>query len=68
MGERFNARLIKTADLPPDRPYVFACFPHGVTALSGWLAFGTEATGFGELFEGAGFFLYASTLCVFCVR
>lgn len=52
MGERFGARLVKTADLPPDRPYIFACYPHGVSAISGWLMFGTEAAGFSAAFKG----------------
>lgn len=52
MAERFSARLVKTADLDPGRRYILACYPHGVSAISGWLGFGTEATGFGEMFKG----------------
>ncbi|KAI8464773.1 MAG: diacylglycerol acyltransferase [Monoraphidium minutum] len=52
MGERFSARLVKTADLDPSRRYVFACYPHGVSAVSGWLMFATEAGRFSELFPG----------------
>jgi hypothetical protein len=52
MAQRFSARLIKTADLDPSQRYVFACYPHGVSAISGWLMFATEATGFGQMFKG----------------
>lgn len=52
MAERFDARLVKTAELPPGRPYVIAAYPHGVTALSGWLGFATEACGFSSAFPG----------------
>jgi 1-acyl-sn-glycerol-3-phosphate acyltransferase len=53
MGERFSARLIRTAPLDPSRRYVLACYPHGVSAVSGWLMFATEAAGFSGLFQGA---------------
>lgn len=52
MGARFGARLIRTAALDPRERYVFACYPHGVSAVSGWLMFATEAAGFSELFRG----------------
>jgi len=52
MAEYFNARLIKTAELDPAGRYVFAAYPHGISAISGWLSFVTEATGFSQLFPG----------------
>lgn len=52
MAEYLSARLIKTADLDPTGRYVFAAYPHGISAISGWLAFATEATGFSTLFPG----------------
>lgn len=52
MAQRFSARLIKTADLDPSQRYVFACYPHGVSAVSGWIMFGTEAAGFASSFPG----------------
>jgi hypothetical protein len=54
MAEYLSARLIKTADLDPTGRYVFAAYPHGISAISGWLAFATEATGFSTLFPGVG--------------
>ncbi|KAG2430477.1 hypothetical protein HXX76_010000 [Chlamydomonas incerta] len=47
-----GARLIKTADLDPTGRYLFVSHPHGIIAISNWLAFGTEALGFSKLFPG----------------
>lgn len=52
MGRRFGARLIKTADLGPGGRYLLACHPHGVSSISGFLMFGTEAAGFSDVFPG----------------
>lgn len=30
----FPARLHKTVDLPPDRPYIFCAHPHGIVSFS----------------------------------
>lgn len=34
------------------KTYIFAMVPHGVTAISGWVNFGTEATDFSKHFPG----------------
>jgi hypothetical protein len=52
MAEYLHARLIKTAELSPEQSYVFAAYPHGISAIGGWLSFATEATGFSTLFPG----------------
>ncbi|KAF8065725.1 DGAT2B [Scenedesmus sp. PABB004] len=52
MGDYLSARLIKTAELDPRGRYVFAAYPHGVSAISGWVSFATEAAGFSRLFPG----------------
>ncbi|BGP21575.1 diacylglycerol O-acyltransferase 1 [Rhodotorula toruloides] len=44
--------LIKTADLPPDRKYVFGYHPHGVIGMGAIANFATDATGFSRLFPG----------------
>ena len=36
----------------PQGTYIFAMAPHGITALSAWIGFATEATGFSDLFPG----------------
>jgi hypothetical protein len=53
MADYLQARLVKTAELDPEGRYVFAAYPHGISAISGWLSFATEATGFSTLFPGA---------------
>jgi 1-acyl-sn-glycerol-3-phosphate acyltransferase len=52
MADYLQARLVKTAELDPEQRYVFAAYPHGISAISGWLSFATEATGFTSLFPG----------------
>jgi hypothetical protein len=52
MAEYLHARLIKTAELSPEQSYIFAAYPHGISAIGGWLSFATEATGFSTLFPG----------------
>ncbi|KAL1718115.1 diacylglycerol acyltransferase [Schizophyllum commune] len=41
-----------TADLPPDRPYIFGYHPHGAHRRGALATFATEATGFSKLFPG----------------
>lgn len=48
----FPVKLIKTADLPADRNYIFACHPHGIFSISHFLNFCTEATDFSKTFPG----------------
>ncbi|SPQ96490.1 unnamed protein product (mitochondrion) [Plasmodiophora brassicae] len=48
----FPVRLVKTADLPPDRPYIFGIHPHGIIGVSAFANFGTEGTGFSKQFPG----------------
>jgi hypothetical protein len=54
MGDYLSARLIKTAELDPQGRYLFAAYPHGISAISGWVCFATEAAGFSKLFPGEG--------------
>ncbi|POY71208.1 putative Diacylglycerol O-acyltransferase [Rhodotorula taiwanensis] len=42
----------QTAELPPDRKYVFGYHPHGVIGMGAIANFGTDATGFSRLFPG----------------
>lgn len=48
----FPATLHKTVDLPADRNYIFAAFPHGVLTTSCFLSFATDTTGFWKMFPG----------------
>jgi len=47
-----QARIHKTAELPPSSKYIIGYHPHGVLSVGGFLAFGTDALGFRELFPG----------------
>ncbi|GAA6064023.1 hypothetical protein JCM10212_004255 [Sporobolomyces blumeae] len=48
----YFASYFPTADLPPDRKYVFGYHPHGVIGMGAIANFGTDATGFSRLFPG----------------
>ncbi|CAG2172363.1 unnamed protein product [Oppiella nova] len=48
----FPVKLVKTEDLDPERNYMFVCHPHGVMVGSHVANFGTEGTGFSQLFPG----------------
>ncbi|KAM0755391.1 diacylglycerol acyltransferase [Meredithblackwellia eburnea MCA 4105] len=48
----YPVSLIKTADLPPERKYVFGYHPHGIIGMGAIANFASDATGFSELFPG----------------
>ncbi|GAA5899225.1 diacylglycerol O-acyltransferase [Sporobolomyces salmoneus] len=48
----FPISLIKTAELSPDRKYIFGVHPHGIIGMGAIANFGTDATGFSRLFPG----------------
>ncbi|GAQ84187.1 2-acylglycerol O-acyltransferase 2 [Klebsormidium nitens] len=52
MRDYFPAQMIRTADLDPSRPYLFAVHPHGILAQGAWLGFATDATSFPQLYPG----------------
>jgi len=51
-AEYYPVSLIKTVDLPPDRPYVFGYHPHGVIGMGAFANFATDATEFPSSFPG----------------
>ncbi|KAI0684976.1 DAGAT-domain-containing protein [Cytidiella melzeri] len=51
-AEYYPASILKTCDLPPDRPYVFGYHPHGIIGMGAMCTFATEALGFSEEFPG----------------
>ncbi|KAI0766022.1 DAGAT-domain-containing protein [Irpex lacteus] len=51
-AEYYPASILKTCDLPPDRPYVFGYHPHGIIGMGAMCTFATEAIGFSEAFPG----------------
>jgi len=44
--------LIRTQELPQDRPYVFGYHPHGIIGMGAFCTFATNANGFEEKFPG----------------
>jgi len=51
-AEYYPARLVKEADLPADRPYVFGYHPHGIIGMGAFATFATESTHFSENYPG----------------
>lgn len=45
-------KLVKTAELPPDRNYVVGCHPHGIMCMGTFCNFFTEANNFSKQFPG----------------
>ena len=58
----FKARLIKTADLPADKNYIFCSHPHGVYALGYFANIAGNPDKFSSVFPGIS--LYGATLFV----
>ena len=48
----FPLKLVKTADLDPNKNYIFGCHPHGILCVSAFGNFATEATNFSQMFAG----------------
>jgi len=61
----YPVALVKTADLPPDHHYLFACHPHGILPIGPFTAFGTEALDFRAAFPGIDCFLLGLNLVTY---
>ncbi|XP_030043938.1 diacylglycerol O-acyltransferase 2 [Microcaecilia unicolor] len=48
----FPLKMIKTAELRPDRNYIFGCHPHGIMCFGPSCNFCTDANNFLEIFPG----------------
>ncbi|XP_036621850.1 2-acylglycerol O-acyltransferase 3 [Trichosurus vulpecula] len=48
----YPIKLVKTAELPPDRNYVLASHPHGIMCAGTFCNFATEGNGFSRQFPG----------------
>ncbi|KAI0923609.1 hypothetical protein AcW1_006514 [Taiwanofungus camphoratus] len=51
-ADYYPASMLKTCDLPADRPYVFGYHPHGIIGMGAVCTFATESTGFSHYFPG----------------
>ncbi|XP_076024354.1 2-acylglycerol O-acyltransferase 3b [Genypterus blacodes] len=48
----FPVKLVKTAELDPNKNYIFGCHPHGIISAGAFCCFATESCGFTEAFPG----------------
>jgi len=48
----FPMHLVKTAELDPNRNYIFGCHPHGIFSMGAFTNFATEANDFSGQFPG----------------
>ncbi|WVO15538.1 hypothetical protein L204_103197 [Cryptococcus depauperatus] len=48
----YPCSIVKAADLPPDKPYLFGYHPHGIIGMGAFATFATEGTNFSEYFPG----------------
>ncbi|WVQ81125.1 hypothetical protein IAT38_003247 [Cryptococcus sp. DSM 104549] len=51
-AQYYPASIVKEADLPPDRTYLFGYHPHGIIGMGAFATFATEGTSFSEYFPG----------------
>lgn len=52
LRDYYPVKLVKTAELPPDRNYVLGAHPHGIMCTGFLCNFSTESNGFSQLFPG----------------
>ncbi|XP_068187787.1 2-acylglycerol O-acyltransferase 3b [Antennarius striatus] len=48
----FPVKLVKTAELNPNKNYILGCHPHGIMSAGAFTCFSTESCGFAEMFPG----------------
>ena len=48
----FPLKLVKTAELDPNKNYIFGYHPHGIMSVGAFLVFAVDVTGFTTLFPG----------------
>ncbi|XP_062289357.1 diacylglycerol O-acyltransferase 2-like [Scomber scombrus] len=52
LRDYFPIKLVKTAELNPNKNYILGCHPHGIMCAGGFACFSTESCGFAEAFPG----------------
>ncbi|XP_006889867.1 PREDICTED: 2-acylglycerol O-acyltransferase 3 [Elephantulus edwardii] len=52
LRDYFPIKLVKTAELPPDRNYILGSHPHGIMCFGSYCNFATESTGISQCFPG----------------
>ncbi|XP_051958420.1 2-acylglycerol O-acyltransferase 3b isoform X3 [Xyrauchen texanus] len=48
----FPVKLVKTAELSPNKNYILGCHPHGIMCVGAFSCFSTNCSGFTETFPG----------------
>ncbi|CAG0904095.1 unnamed protein product, partial [Darwinula stevensoni] len=48
----FPIKMVKTAELNPDKNYILCCHPHGILCAGAFCCFSTEGTDFSKTFPG----------------
>lgn len=48
----FPIKLVKTAELNPNKNYILGCHPHGIMSAGAFACFSTESCGFADMFPG----------------
>lgn len=48
----FMCKLVKTAELNPNKNYILGCHPHGIMCAGGFSCFSTDSCGFPDMFPG----------------
>ncbi|XP_036975355.1 2-acylglycerol O-acyltransferase 3b isoform X1 [Acanthopagrus latus] len=48
----FPIKLMKTAELSPNKNYILGCHPHGIMSAGAFTCFSTESCGFTDMFPG----------------
>ncbi|KAK6047036.1 diacylglycerol acyltransferase [Cooperia oncophora] len=51
-ADYFPLRIVKTADLPPDRNYIIGSHPHGALSIGAFTAMVTSGSGFPDMYPG----------------
>ncbi|KAM3868998.1 diacylglycerol O-acyltransferase 2-like [Diretmus argenteus] len=52
LRDYFPIKLVKTAELNPNKNYILGCHPHGIMSAGAFTCFGTDSCGFSEVFPG----------------
>ncbi|XP_041808669.1 LOW QUALITY PROTEIN: 2-acylglycerol O-acyltransferase 3b [Chelmon rostratus] len=52
LRDYFPIKLVKTAELNPNKNYILGCHPHGIMSTGAFTCLSTDSCGFAEMFPG----------------
>ena len=58
-------KLVKTAEIDPERTYIFGYHPHGILGQGAICNFATEVSGFGRMFPGIDLRILTLNFCFY---